>query len=276
MRMKQISVLMAAMVLVSNVLAQERERMPPKLEQVKSITLHTKPARWKGIFYSNGAAKLEWCGGTGFSGFLDNTDAVAPRGSFSLKEVYNLLVPCLKLDGDSRTAMSVHIEYDTSQETFYGGYLTQTEENKKIVRKLMGRLYNKVVPRNKGIFEKLLGEHPLLAGDMPVSHVYKEDPGQTAFRIAEGDTIDWQLMESEPKRRIKERRVAEGLPPILTEKEERDIKEDIARSQAFYESLRESQQGKAANRPWLYAGILAALCAGIALWFIRRKKRSPS
>ena len=271
MRMKQISALMVGMVLVSGVSAQERERTPPKLEQVKSITLKTKPSRWVGIFYSNGAASLEWYVGLVSSGFLDDTDAIAPRGSFSLKEVYSLLVPRLKQDGDPKTTMLVHID-SISQETFFGGYLEQTEENKKIVRKLMNRLCNKVVPRHKETFERLLGKYPLLTGDMPTSRVYKEDPDQIAFRIAEGDTIDWELMESEPKRRIKERRIAEGLPPVLTEEEERAIKESIAKSQAFYESLRESQQGKAASRLWLCVGILSALCAGAVFWLIRRKR----
>ena len=109
MKMKQIGAVIIGVLLVSETLAQEREQVPPKLEQVKSVTLRTKPSRWVGIFYSNGAAKLEWGGWPVSRGFLDNSDAFAPRGSFSLKEVYNLLVPRLKQDGDPKTTMLVHI-----------------------------------------------------------------------------------------------------------------------------------------------------------------------
>ena len=90
MKMKQISALMVGVLLVSETLAQERERIPPKLEQVKSITLKTKPAYWIGIFYSNGAAMLE----------LDSTglksQAFAPKESFSFEKTYALLIPHLR------------------------------------------------------------------------------------------------------------------------------------------------------------------------------------
>ena len=277
MKMKQIGAVVIGMLLVSETLAQERERTPPKVEQVKSITLKTKPSRWVGVFYSNGAAKLEWYGGTGSSG-LDNTDAFAPRGSFSFKEVYNLLVPRLQQDGDGKTTMLVHID-NTSQETFFGGYLEQTEENKKIVRKLMNRLCNKVVPGHKETFERLLREYPLLSGDMPVSRVYKEDPNQTAFLIAHNDTIDWDRIKEGIRRSVKERREETGMPDALTEEEERAVAKELAQWRGYYglpPEMAEDDSGgtpSPANRPWLYVGILSALCAGAVLWLIRRKRR---
>ena len=281
MKTKQIGAVIIGVLLASGVSAQEEGRIIPNLEQVKSITLNTSPTQWRGTFYPNGAAKLEW----GRDGLFEETDAIAPKGSASFEEIYNMLSPRLKQDGFSSRDMCVYLRVAGDSPT-RAWYLEQTEENKEIARTLLNRLYKKVVPRNEENFERLLNEYAFLIGDDPISHIYPKDIQNIAFCAAEADTIDWQAEAENIREFKKAMRAGKGMPDLSPEEEKLAIDEEIARRKAVYEfakeKLAETTVGQdeggaqAPSRLWLYVGILSALCVGATLWLIRRKKRSPS
>jgi len=256
---------------------QEGGRAVPDFEQVTRITLTTRPARWEGRFFPNGSAILDY-GGTGGP----NPQAAAPKGSFSFEDVYRLLAPRLKADGEG---MYVCL-YVASGELNLAWGFPPTEENKEIARKLMRGLSEKALPLNNGVstkkeFERLLATHPLVPGDEPTPFVVSRYSKRAAL-ATEGDTKDWKRIKEDMRQSVKERRIAMGMTDSLTEEEERAVAKEFVRRRASYglsPEMAEDGSGETPSPPihlGFYGGILAVLCVGIAFWFIRRKKRSPS
>ena len=70
---------------------------------------------------------------------------------------------------------------------------------------------------------------------------------------------------------IIKRRTAQGLTLASPEEEERAIDKELAQWKAEY-GFPEDEDTPPSHRPWLYAAILSALCAGAVIWLIRKKK----
>jgi len=257
MKMKQISALIIGVLLASETLAQEREI--PKPDQVISIWLETKPTLWRGWFYSNGEATLDYGGAGGPNPQMDT-----PPGSFPLEEVYSRLVPCLKQDG------AISVVFFMGGTNMYVGYIEQTEKNKAVVRKLMQELYEKATipgpycPREE--FEEYLATRPFILGDLPPLFEYKKAYSRAQREKAEVFMRDDVIMI----------RAMQGRTLPSPEEEERAIAEELAKRTAkidFADMTKGDDADKPpTNRPWLYVCILSTLCAGAVIWFIRKRR----
>jgi len=247
MNMKRINALIVGTVLASALSAQEREWELPKPEQVGVIEMETTPTLWRGTFYPNGSARLDY-GGAGDP----NPQKTAPEGSFSFEKVYNLLTPLLKPERDGRE--DTHVVFFMSGTKMYGGFIKQTEENKKVVRALMHELADKatvhVTFHSEDLFEELLATKPFILGDEPFARDEK------ARRIS--GTSRPPMTEAKG--------VSEQAQPTVGEASKIDTtpKEPV---------LGQGEGGsQTPSRLWLYVGILFILCIGTALWRIRRKR----
>ena len=262
MKMKQISALMVGVWRVSETLAQEREI--PKSEQVISIELKTTPTLWRVWFYSNGVATLDY-GGTGGP----NPQMDTSPESFPIKEVYSLLAPLLKPRRDHRE--DTFVVFSMGGTNMYVGYIEQAEESKAVVRKLMQELYNKAtIPGHyysKEVFEEVLATRPFLWGDLPPLFEYDK-----AYRSANREKIEAFMRDDVIMRWAMQGRIFSS-----PEEAKRAIEVELAKWKAeigFADTTEENDADKPpTNRPWLYVGILSALCVGAVLWLIRRKRR---
>jgi len=255
--MKQIAVWFVGLLLVSEASAQEEDMSKFGVDQVFWISLRTSPTLWDGVFYRNGSAELKWGG----SGSFDM--AIAPKGSFSFEEVYNLLIPHLKRGRDRRDDTGIVLVADPK--TSMGGCLVNTEETRAIVRALMFELRDKASPSSKEIFEERLARYPLLQGDEPVPYVYKNFD-RRGYWNARKDTEDPAMWEGWMKWREDEIKRVEAI-----QKAERG--QASAKAEAgFSDTTKRGDEEKSPPiRPWLYAALLAVLCA-VALWIVRRKR----
>jgi len=258
MNMRQVSALILGMVLVPDVPAQEREWELPKPGQVGNIWLETHPTGWRATFYYNGRATLDYGGPGG-----PNPRADTPPGSISVEEVYSLLLPCLKEGGTTRWDMSV--VFFMGGENICVRYIEQTEENKTVVRALLGELLDKAtIPGPffaKEHLEEFLATEPFIDGDLPPIFEYKKVSSREEREKAAA------FMR---KNIIRKRAGLRQLPS--PEEEERAIDEELAKWKAKC-GFPEDEDTPPPNRLWLYAVILSALCAGAVLWLIRKKKR---
>ena len=237
MKKRLIAVLIAGAALVPEVPAQGKNKDTLDVEQVMSITLYTRPTHWKGVFYSNGGAELKWR--EDLMGPEENF-AVAPRGSFSFKEVYRLLSPYLNGNAADYT-------FDADLKARVTCWLGTTEETREIARKLMSALRDKAIPRDRKKFEELLREHPFVAGDKPVAHTYRRKRSDRAQRDVYYDVLndvfkevheEWEktiLRNIEREKKMleaihnAEREAALIKGDALTEEEKRDSAESILR-----------------------------------------------
>jgi len=269
-------------------LSEETGTFVPSLNQLKEIIVE--PYRWRGAFYANGAAMLE----------LDSTglksQAFAPKESFSFEKTYALLIPHLR--------SSREINYDNRDGIMFVSFLTADEtdpssfylRDKDVMRTLMYGLRDKVMPSPdlfpKTHFEGVLTMYPLVPGDMPMPFIYP-DYDRKAIAVAEGDTIDWEKRVERERRHPKALRELNGITEIppeelipIAEVAAQRKAEYFLAVEAFYGSTAEQDEGGAQaslpsleneeqempSRPWLYVGILSALCAGAVFWLIRRKR----
>jgi hypothetical protein len=247
-------------------LAQERgsPRALPDLGQVESIRIRTYPTFWQGIFLPNGKAQLP-----GPDVFIE---AVAPTGSFSFEDVYNRLASCVKPDGSVDQDMAVSFDI-VGQEINYSWYIAPTEENKAVVRTLMCELRDKAMPSSKEKFEELLSRIPFISGDPPVPFTYGEGVDGVAYVAArDGLTREEVLKGANPKGQEpeKEQPVPVREQPV-TPPEEPPAKATAEPTPVAGEDG-SPEPPAPPPRLWLYSGILAALCAGVALWLMRRKR----
>ena len=199
MRVKGITVLGLGLSLMSSALLAQENPAEPDFDTVKVITVDDgNSPGWYGEFKSDGSAKLLRRGAEPVYRV-----AVAPAGSLSIKQIYDLVAPHLKRPpADKKEVLNIIFQFDsssTNRETEIHFYI----EDKRVMRKLMHGLRDKVVPWVKPSFEEFLSQYPLVPGDEPAPFRY-------------------------------------------------DSKMNISK--------------------WLYGGILAALCVGAVLWFIRKKK----
>lgn len=255
---------------VSEVTAQEGGRSIPDLELVKDISITTRPTLWAGTVYANGAAKLAW-GGPGTEP-SDGNMAVAPKGSVSIKEAYNLLVPRLKPENDSGKVMYVFLR--VADEVNRAWYLENTVENKEIAQTLLRKLCVKVVPENREKFEKLLHDYPFVSGGEPFPHVYSKKLDFAAFQTARESAFGEEERESSKKlSEDLQREKAERGQPAADEGGATATNVATASLPLTNETQRleaaTALHGRDAVR---YLIIPSILCVGIILWLVRRKK----
>ena len=279
MRMKHVCLLIAGVLLVSGVSAEENDWSIPNLNQLKEITVTLHPYSWHGTFYPDGSALLT--GGIG-----NSVRAVAPKGRISFKKTYALLVPHLRPVQE--------INYKTGEDTkfLFVGFFAEDKANsasfyirdKEPMRTLMYGLRDKVVPINdafssKAKFESFLTNHPLVPGDKPAPVVYATC--YDSFKVTRTAKTDSTALENLYGSLEEEQNQHWEMPPSL-------LSNLVARGVNLNPApAAEETQGAVtkagdrnltgilapSTRPWrLYSGILAVLCAGVAFWFMRRKR----
>jgi len=276
MKMKLITVLTIGVSLGRTALSEETGTFVPSLNQLKEIiVIPHHNMSWQGTFYPNGAAKFEGGG--------SSAKAVAPKKSFSFEQTYALLLPHLRPEqevnyrsGEDKEFLFVHF-----CATDKAGSAAFYIRDKDVMRTLMYGLRDKTLPldgmfSDKDVFESMFAMYPLVPGDEPIPFKYAKYDYKVP-RAALEDTGYWQEMEDAMKRYQKARREADGRPEMSPE-EERAITEKVAREKAAYilslQTFAEDEgRAQAPIRPWLYIGILSALCAGAVFWLIRRKRR---
>ena len=274
MKMKQIAIVIAGVLLAAKTQSQEEVKSIPRMEQVREFSLITSHhTSWKVSVYPNGAALLLW-GGIGSLGPFDEAGAVAPRGSCSFKEVYNLLTPRLKPFGSYGVDMTVRFRGVSTNDSCVH-YLDNTEENKEIVRKLMRGLYRKVIPGYKEGFEKTLRERPFVQGDEPITYRYGEKADGTAFMAALED-LRPEIPDEDEKRVIDARlKILELAGHELPATDAGGvIPSNPEAAQPVVQPPPPGSEPPPSTSPYLLPSIAAALalCVGTALWLVRREK----
>ena len=268
MKMRQIATVFAVVLLAADVSSQDGVKPIPRMEQVRAIFLAPYRTRWEVLIHPNGAAILSF-GGAGAS-FLDGTGAIAPQGSCSFKDVYNLLVPRLQLLKDQEEDMRVYFRgVSTNDSCAY--YLGNTEENKGIVRKILRGLYAKAIPADEDIFEKTLRERPFVLGDDPIIHHYGKKADKTAFMAARND-LRPEVPDEDEKRVIDARlKILELAGHELPAADAGGV---IPSSPESLQPPAPPPSSEPTTSPYLLPSLAAALafCAGTVLWLTRRKK----
>ena len=168
MHVKGITVLGLGLSLVYSTLLAQEDVFKPDFDTLDAITFRAgNYSGWRGDFSSGGSAILIRSGEEFLSG-----RAVAPDGSFSIKKIHKLIAPHLKrAPTDKKEVIYIDFRFDsslTNRETEVHFYI----ENKRVMRKLMHGLRDKVVPWVKPSFEEFLSQYPLVPGDEPAPFRY--------------------------------------------------------------------------------------------------------
>ena len=147
------------------------------VDLVTAIFVHTGP--WIGDFSPDGSARLVYGAGPGAD--------IAPEGSFSFEEIYNLLLPFLKRHENEKAAARESggavvggFGRARNREKIMGGSFTAAYSHfgwsfpiadKNVMRRLMYGLRDKIGGeggyRSHAHYEGLLRKHPLVPGDPP-------------------------------------------------------------------------------------------------------------
>jgi len=153
MRLAILTVALALLSTSTTLLAQTTPSIPP-FDQVAEINLQTNA--WYLRIRPDGSGEF----GYGSSG---GDVATAPKQSFSLKEVYNLLVPHLLTEGNiqNATAVALRIKGLSPGAPTYALYL----HDKGIIKKIMSQAIDKSVPFEPKRFNELLTNHPPVPPD---------------------------------------------------------------------------------------------------------------
>ena len=296
MNIKGITVLGLGMSLVSSTLLAQENAFKPDFKALDAITVNDgRYLKWPGKYskwYGNGPA---WYGEfrSDGSAMLLKVDsdprlgvAGSPRGSFSVKKIYSLVAPHLKRPpADKKEFLNVIFHFNCSSTNRRADVLFHIED-KQVMRTLMYGLRDKVVPldRYRYSFENYLSEYPLVPGDEPTPFSYGWD--EEGYRAAQktfhgkvssifsppiiltnkADRQDWKVPEFD-KDGILPLYVTRGFvsPSIAIA-----IRTQFIAAQTEVASMPYPQAPS--SRLWLYGGILAALCGGVALLLARKKK----
>jgi len=267
--------LIAGILAVSAVLAEEAKPFDPDFSEMTEIMVSHNG--WLGRFALDGMATLQKFGASPPDLFWDM--AVAPERSFSFEEIYSLVAPYLKPVPVPKSGEYLSIVFEfgyfpDASDRIPAIYLCI--ENKKVMRTLMYGLRDKVVPHSGGaraFFEGLLSKYPLVPGDKPTPFAYGWDDEAFLVALTNAHSIKSEEAQELISKAFQEPSAEEELARAA----------ELARWKAFYETPREIPDDEEdeseetptppSNRPWLYAVILSALCAGAVIWFIRRKRK---
>ena len=198
MKMKRVGALIAGIFFAATALSEGTDVSIPSLDQLKYIRLSLHNISWDAKFHPDGSAMLEYNMTATFP-----PTANAPEGSFSFEDVYNLLLPHLKQNLESREDMYVSLELVNG---IYGprwedvGYVRFYLEDRETIRKLMYALADKAVPRDdvfvkKEPFENALRTAPLVPGDPPALN---EDGTPSYDREKYANTALWNAEQAKP------------------------------------------------------------------------------
>ena len=266
---KGITILVMGMSLVSAASAAREKPFKPDFDALRGIEFGDGGyPGWRGSFFSNGRASLSRTN-TGSGAWGD-----ALEGSFSIKEIYALVAPHLKKPpADKKGGLDVVF--------FFAPSATNTEkvvyfyiDDKDVMRTIMHGLRDKVVPGARTRFEELLSTYPLVPGDEPEPFAYGwDDEGYRAALEAVN-----KMLAEKPNWVIVGDIDDDTVPVFVT----RGVREKPSPAPAAEETQgavtkpengNETKTPAPSRRPCLYGtGVLAVLCAGIAFWFMRRKR----
>jgi len=285
MKMKKNVMLFVGALLASSALTEERMMTILSLDKVEVISLHFGSLSWYVRFISDGSGYAYIAGGGPIG-------VPVSAGTFSFEEIYNLLVPHLKPNYEYIEDIGVLFDYNVSTKgnpIRGGGFL----ENTEAISKLILLLRDKMEIRDTGQLDDLLLNRPLFPGydadgnpipgyvrtpyvKMPEClDPFADDPPAPKDGNAENATPQ-EARKTGPDN-------GEAQTPLPDREALQPDAPDSPNSKVATASLPledGAQRLEAAattdtppSRLWLYVGILSALCAGVALWFIRRKRR---
>ena len=166
-----ISTLVAGIVLAPAVFAEEAE--PFELDFSKLTMINVSFGGWWGLFWPDGAARLE----RNQSHIEPWETANAPAGSFSFEEIYALVAPHLKVESVFKPKECLIITFSFDLPDFRGmcPYASFYIEDQQVARTLMHGLRAKAVlmnERGKTYLEEMYSKYPLVSGEEPDSFKY--------------------------------------------------------------------------------------------------------
>jgi hypothetical protein len=265
MNTKRSTALVIGMLLALTTFAEEAKPFEPDFSKMKDIIVTSRGRqRWVGQFWPSGGASLE----RSPADINHLAFAQAPAGSFSFEGIYALVAPHLTTAPTalSSECLTIYFRFEGDEENPFGTRFWI--EDKEAIRTLMHGLRDKVFPRNhRAFFEEALSTYPLVPGDKPTPFKYSNK----AVRIAEKHAREKTLRNTRDF--IKMKRVEKGLTAASPEEEERIVDKEVVRwkIKSFFSDVK-GLISILSRRPWLYVGSLGILCAGVAVWFIRKKK----
>ena len=272
MNAKGITVSVIGAWLMSTTLATQENPAEPDFDTLDMIEVGDRNyPSWFGTFWSDGSAQLKILS-IGSDGIFGTADA--PAGSFSLKEICDLVKPRLNLQrGAEAVQVNLYFGYsDTTGKKFY-------VKDREVLRTLMHGLRDKVCPIDRSAFEDLLKRHPLVPGDAPAPVAYYAGMDEKTYMAARRAALDlpaptngggWVIVTH-----LERPRPNETVSPKKSDTAEKETPVEPAtkQTQVVEENNLENAPPPPSSRPWLYVGALALLCAvGTVFWRIRRKR----
>jgi len=273
---------MVGMLFASAALAEEAQ--PSELDVSKVTGIQVKYNFWTGHFGPKGEARL--------SKILDGEYEVrAPEGSFSLEEIYALVASHLKQYPATSSAGVLDIVFyfrdtDPRSKDFY-------IEDQQVMRTLMYGVRDKAVPpspvysnhlaHTEGVFSR----YPLVPGDKPAPFKYSEETHRIArefsvvtekiiqtYTNAESNAesiAEFERAWSEAVQKYHEKMSKRKLPTAMQNEGRAKPSRRAADGETGIENNASDGSPETAS-PYLCVGILAALCAGAVIWFIRKRR----
>ena len=202
-----ISTLVAGIVLVTAVFAEEAESFELGINNVQEINVDF--GGWKGRFLPDGTAKLQRSNAN-----IEFWERVyAPEGSFSFEDIYALVAPHLKVESAFKPKESLIIGFffDRSNDTgIMHPYVFFYIEDKQVARTLMHGLRAKAEPRDKTTktyFEGLYSKYPLVPGEEPAPFRYdsskRERVGIIIFAVVYAGAVLWLILKNNEGLRLR-------------------------------------------------------------------------
>jgi len=277
-----IVMLISGTLLASSALADDAKVSIPDLDKVKVIALLFDPPGWHARLFPDGSGNAFIAGG-GWNA------AVAKENTFSFEEIYNLFLPHLKPNREYVEDISVFFQRDVSPEGMPiggRGWLGDRET----IRKLMYSFRDKM-EWDKEQFKELFAKRPLVWGDdldgnpipgyvrtpyvkMPEClDPFADDPPAPKDGNAENATPQ-EARKTGPdnggaQTPLPDREAVQPDAPDKPNGKVATASLPLAEGTQRLEAV--ATMGAPPSRLCLYIGILSALFAGVALWFIRRK-----
>jgi len=283
MKTEKIVMLFVGALLTSSAFSEEPKASIPSLDKVKEISLSFSSS-WYARLFPDGGGHVAFPGG-GWPA------ATAFEETFSFEEIYNLLVPHLKPTREYEEDIGVFFERGVSPEgmPFGGGGVL---EDRETIRKLM-RLLRDKMEWDKRQLEELFVKRPLFSGydadgnpipgyvrtpyvKMPeCSDPFADDPPAPKDGNAENATPQEARKtgpdnNGEAQTPLPDREAVQPDAPDKPNGKVATASLPLADGTQRLEAV--ATMDTPPRRLWLYVGILSALCAGVAVWFIRRKK----
>ncbi|MCL1920883.1 MAG: hypothetical protein FWG50_07365 [Kiritimatiellaeota bacterium] len=290
MKTKKIATVITGTLFALTASTAETEMPLPDFDKLTEISLsfHDRDG-WRGKICLDGSARLQRNNSVNS---VVVVTADAPKGSFPIKEIHNLVKPHLKeLPAANEEALFVTFSF-TNPDTKSRFYI----DDKEVMRTILHGLRDKTVPFDgKTCFEDVLSKYPLVPGDEPAPFVYGY-PSTEAF-LAAREAVYGQLPEgvwigigNKPGTWTELGKISDTLMRQFKERE----KQEKEQSEHAQPNATAGEDGRAAaptprhvaetpppedsrasspRRPWLpyAAAALCAICAVTVFWLFRRR-----